>query len=337
MPTIVGTGFGTNIDYAPIKFLDMIGRTPGEDWLSIGGDDIESGSVGVIYNLDGLPVGGGCYRSLVNLPLTGGPEYFSHESINVGSLDAVTVFKHIKVIHVSGTPVEQPQVKGTRLCTSTGTTGAYGAIPRVADSEFTFVSGVTSTDLCQPHYWPSSTGSETNFGGEAFDIQKAQWISTFTQAKMNTSAASTDGFARVWMQGVNSPFMGNATNLNIRNNTSIKFRSIQPNPGLANGYRGCVTDVRHSRIVVLKGLAWAAIGNSSTFAGVTDLLVVEPTGWSSTSIPYNMRGTRPSGYDWYYVSDTGGNINSAGIPVSASPPTFLPSYASRSNQTVGFL
>lgn len=319
--TVSGSGFGTNANYSPVSFIDFIGLSNGDSWSTAGFDHYNPSTSGSHYTAsiavlmdDGLPIGGGCIETQIhgdNANAGGGSDGpFFHLGINTGDQIALTVFKHVKFLHLSGTVASECQYKSTRLCTDING-AAYGATPKLAASFFT--SNATS-GYNTPHYWREGGGETgvtrlTNpqpWGGD--------WMCMWTQGALNSADNVADGIYREWAGG---GYVYNNTALDLRDTMTEYFKSAQHNPGLANSF-GSTGEwrVRHARVVTIAGLGWCAIGNASTFSACTDLLVVEPTAWSDTQITANTHGTIPSGYNWAYVMDTSGVlVNSSGIAI----------------------
>jgi len=296
--------------------MDFTGLNNGDSWIAAGGTGIEHvGHVDIsigVSNGDGLPTGGGCWEKYwTGVNSADGP--FDHENITIpGGTDACTVFKHVKLITVSGGPgtVSGCQYKSTRLCPITGGASAYAATPSLRASYWT--DGSSPYGFVYGLYDPGTGEVQTpSLGSIAhFDAYDGNWHSTFYQGQLNT-IGNSDGFQREWWYGA---YRSQGTGLSYRSSGGTLINSVQHNPGEANNF-GSTGDwyARHARIVVIKGLAWCAFGNNSTFSTTTDLLVVEPTSWSNTSIHFNTHGTIPSGYNWMYVMDTSGNVNSSGL------------------------
>lgn len=331
--TLTGSGFGTNANYVPAKFMDFDGLSEGASWQTAGGTNAvaTSGTYGRgtytsrVTNTDGIDIGGGCwdvhiYGDTANSGNTGdGP--FLHEQINFTPTDAVTVFKHLKIVHVSG-PVP--------ASSTTLSKGAHYKDTRVGTTTSNMYGSTTGAKFAGSH-WYGNAGSyadsfywHENGGNVALPITSAdtfypwdgEWYSAFMQGKLNSADGVADGVMRSWADGI---YITNLSNIDYRDNTSTLFQAVQHNPGASNGF-GSTGEwiVRHARIVVLRGLAWCAFGNSATFSSCTDLLVVEPLSWSDTQITFDPHGTRPSGYNWMYVMKTDGTLVSSSGSTSFS-------------------
>ena len=314
-----GSGFGTNTNFSPISFIDFASINNGDTPTQCGFDYYENWPSGAHFTStcggltsDGLPVGGGCLEIIIDGDNTNsgstsdGP--FWHMQIYTGDQTAVTLFKHVKFIHVSGTVSSACQYKDTRLCTNTGG-NAYSATPKLAASTYTY-NGTTGTTA--PHYWHEG-GGETDFGVyPTLNLYDEAWHCNFTQGKLNSADNVADGLSRIWWDGT---YKLNESTVDLWDTNTVRFKAIEPNPGLANSYGSTgYWQVRHARVVAIAGLAWCAVGNASTFAACTDLLVLDPSAWSDTQITADAHGTLPAGYSWAYVMDTSGTlVNSSGI------------------------
>lgn len=318
--TLTGSGFGTNADYAPVKFLDFVGLSNGLEWVDVvgtGNGHVVASTSGVTSNADGIPMGGGCWLNHVDLPDPNGNEWFPHESILIaGGSTAVTVFKHAKIQQIDNpaTNVAARQYKSTRIMEagSSSPDSDYGSTPRIGASAF---DNNSIGPYVTPHYWREGGGETNQVDDDTLDLYDEQWHCNLTQVRMNSANNVADAIYREWWDGT---YNANTSALDLRDNTSLTFHSVQHNPGMAEGFRGHEWNIKHARIVVIKGLAWCAFGNASTFSACTDLLVVEPTSWSDTTIQFNPHGTRPSGYDWMYVMKTDGNLVSSSGSTSFS-------------------
>jgi hypothetical protein len=62
--------------------------------------------------------------------------------------------------------------------------------------------------------------------------------------------------------------------------------------------------------------AHAWLGNASTASACTGRWLLEPTSWSDTQVVVTGVDSRPSGYDWAYVTNSSGTTNSAGVAVT---------------------
>jgi hypothetical protein len=65
-----------------------------------------------------------------------------------------------------------------------------------------------------------------------------------------------------------------------------------------------------------QSIADVFLSNSPTLAGVTQKFLLRPTSWASTGIAATDATNIPSGYRYAYVTNTSGETNSSGAPVS---------------------
>ena len=321
--TLTGTGFGTNADYAPLFFLDFRTTNNGDTWMqavSAGGG--VGWANGTQYNpatlrvdmSNGIPMGGGCILTDANIALS--QEFFTDHGIDINT-KTFTVFKHTR-LDLLDPPNHTGilQVKGLR--TTCGVRD-YAGIPRVHPSNY------LGSDLAygEPtgHYRAEWHIAEDINAPRDSDtprpLANGQWHCQFKQVGLNTiqgdnaTISAADAVYKHWMDGI---MYFNESNLDLTDDpTNATFRSFLPSPGLANEMAGNHWQLREARIAGFRGYGFVAFGNASTFAACTDLLVVEPTSWSDTAITFNPRGTRPTGYNWMYVSTTSRNINANGL------------------------
>lgn len=327
--TLTGANFGTNANFAPLYFIDFRNTNDGDTWAQATGDSggtfsFTGGNKGAntasrVDMTEGLSIGGGnWYQEINNLAVN--DEWFTHFGVDLPTgIKDITVFKHVKIDHTAGTVVQNTQMKGTRVITNTSrdyaSTTAY---PNVAGSHYLGPDNALGYGEITGLYHPSFSGAvEQAVSGRLSDTPAGMtavgtWQCVLSQYAVNTAVGVADGLYRVWQKGIQ--YYNHSINLTDTPATT-EFRGVMFNPGMANGFGdGNSWRVKHARMVVLKGKAWCAFGNASTFASCTDLLVVEPTYWSDTSIGFNPRGTRPTGYNWMYVMNSAGTlVNTTGL------------------------
>jgi hypothetical protein len=93
--------------------------------------------------------------------------------------------------------------------------------------------------------------------------------------------------------------------------TAGEFRFVTWLPGLTNDFINATYDIRLSHLYADNTRARVYLCNSSTAAGCTQKFLVAPSAWSGTSI--TTEGVNiPSGYNWVYVVNAAGEVNSSG-------------------------
>ena len=321
---LTGSGFGTNANYAPLRFLDFIGKSEGDNHIAAGFDDMDTSEADATFsvtNTDGLPVGGGCWQATWDHEGSAGqPEMFGHETFNIAETDTLTLFVHRKIVFDSPMRNSSQLKQGRFLYDNTVAITEYTQASSVKGSLW-FYDG-TDQDYFQGLYSKGDSSGEFNVTGTGNedgagfpDQRNQQWQGMFLQGKMNSANGVLDGVYRNWISGV---YTHNRTDMDYRDDSTRKWKRVQPFPGYANAMGDADLTIRHARIVLIQSLAWVAFGNASTFSACTDLLVLEPTAWSDTEIIANVHGTRPSGYNWVYIMKTDGNLVSTSGSTSFS-------------------
>jgi hypothetical protein len=77
-------------------------------------------------------------------------------------------------------------------------------------------------------------------------------------------------------------------------------------------------EIRVSRISIDTTRARVFLGNAATLSACTGRYIVKPSAWASGSITATHAANAPTGYQWVYVANSAGEINTSGFQLGAA-------------------
>jgi hypothetical protein len=323
--TITGSGFGTKSPAAPHYFQRFTGLADGANYAAAGMDFLGLNTTNAASQVrtDNGFNNGPSWRTVV--AGNGTDETFTHWGVFMpAENDRVTCMFWRKMVR-TGTGAGTGQIKGTRCGRAGSDTGPsdgnamYSATPKWASSWYPNTTNInTALGAPDPHYWTAG-GSETNISrltNEEPYLLDGNHTWHYTYMQLNTIGSANGIFV---IRHGKKLYLNNTTQ-QIKSASSHYLDYCQPNPGYANtGFINCGFNVYHSYVYIDNSRAWAGIGDASTFSNCEGFIPIDLESWSDTEVVGNLGGLGlPDGYDWAYVMDASGNVNSSGMSFTRS-------------------
>lgn len=322
---ISGSNFGVKAVAAPYKFQPFTTTTNGQTYSQVGFDFVSGNNSVAARNRvemsDGI--GGG---SWLHTTPGGGHESFSHFGYLLPpGTNSVFASYWVRLKRITAGGTGNAQVKGIRAGmqrSSDPISGMYRSNPSYDFSLHIKVdsiedrtgpnSGATNAAGVQSMYYPE--------GRYDVPLLKGNWHHVEIFYRLNTLGRA-DGVQMVRIDGTQHVDLSNRQ---PRTNAGESLGYIQPSPGLANAFSAAIWEARYSRIYVDTTRARVFLGNAATLAACTKRFLLAPTAWSDNSITLGSVVNVPTGFNWIYVSNHGGEINAAGYNLAGSTTGNLP-------------
>lgn len=254
-----------------------------------------------------------------------GGETFTHFGVHMpASNDRVTCMFWRKMVR-TGSGSGQGQIKGMRAGSNGGSTGAtegnemYNGTPKWASSDYIEVSDITppfSGGNPVPHYWVAG-GSETNIepvdSEDPVAVQDGDYHFLYHYMQLNTIGNANGIYVLRYGDTVHL----NNTTQQIKSSAGHYIDYCQPNPGYAGAFDNCAYTIYHTYVYIDNSRAWAGFGNAATYGACTGFIPINLSSWSDTEIVGDLGGLGlPEGFDYAYVMDASGNVQSASFSLS---------------------
>jgi hypothetical protein len=340
--TVVGSGFGSKSTAAPHRYLPWTGLTNGSD-ASGQFDDIEfvgtnfSAADFTVDNSVGFGVGAGSlrinYDCFSTTPETS--ELFPHHEF---SLPGVDYFRMSYRVRVERTTDDESggtyfQIKGARSGPGSGGSGPkanYDATPWIGFSLVTYTPA-NDGDINVEGHAVSPGGSDstwTNNGNPSPPLMSDDLYHFIEFEKQLGTVGSNTDTERLWIDGI---LIAETTNKQIRTADTQHFNYVQHAPGFANHMTYNDWLCWESRHYLDTTRAQAFVAQESTASAVTHKFLLPPSAWSGTGLTLDDADMIPAGYNYLYVMDEDGAINSGGFAYTAGAggaviPVFMNHY-----------
>jgi hypothetical protein len=318
---IYGAGFGSKSSAGPTffqPFTDLAEDDTPDDagfdsWVDRGGE--------VVTLLDG--VGGGSLRADPELANNA----FPHVGRYLPSGTQEVYLRFYFKLYQNATPplIDGAQLKFARAGVSSGigpVEDYYMAASKFSQS--LYIGSANSLgensvmfewrDTEDTHtYYPEDTGGGGS-GVATSELDTSTWVYAEVHYKLNDVGVA-NGIGRTTLNGFD---WHNRTALEPRTSSGEDIDYIQPIPSIDLGQDDQLDDYDYaiSRVYIDTGADSAAhvyLCNTSTAAACTKKFVLPPTAWTSgTDITVTAENI-PSGYNWVYVTNAAGEVNSSGF------------------------
>jgi len=329
--TLSGSNFGSKSTAAPFYFQDFSGLADGANSAAAGlqwtSDTQSNPNTSRVISSDGI--GGKALSMTKTASSTDGQDGFSpYLSVTLpANTQGVMVSFWIKFIKTtSGLPSAMYQWKGPRA-------GIFGTTPSDPTTNYQANPKLSSQTYVRPDgLWPAfpltdsggfATGLWTDAPLVLNDIYShanpssfnfySTWIQRDTWLKFN-DVGQANGEVN---ETINGDVIQNLTNLANRTSSGQWLNHVQVFPGL-QFLRNKNFEIRVSRISIDTTRARVFLGNAATLSACTGRYIVKPSAWASGSITATHAANAPTGYQWVYVANSAGEINTSGFQLGAA-------------------
>ncbi len=315
--TVSGSGFGTKSTAAPFFFQPFTGFSGGETPTAAGFDSWINRGGEAVYMADG--VGGGSLRCDPVAASNAFPHIGKYLPASVSELLVAFYFK------LYGSPASSNQMKFCRAGTPGGDPHLdYASTDAKIFPSIWVYSGpqiggnsvqaqwFQSGGAIQSYYTDESGGGSSGIPlGSQPSVDAGQWVFAEVRYRYN-DVGSANGLLRIDLNGFR---WHERPAIQPRTSAGQYMGFIQPIPSIDEA----LFDYAISRVYIDTGsqsVAQVFLSDSSTASGVTKKFLLPASAWSDSSITVGNAASIPSGYDYLYVVNPSGQINSAGRVLS---------------------